>query len=111
MAIVRRKGELYQARQLIGNSEQTAEVTEWITQHGFPWLLGDATKPNTLAPKGGKPGDPGIYIDPEFGEIVFHLGNESQRAGWTDWILLKHDGTIQVYKKVFFDAQFEVVSE
>lgn len=109
MSFVRKKEAICEAHQLSGNAGETIAVCEWVARQGYPWLLGDANRPETLAPKGGRPGDPGIYIDPASGDLVLHTGKTSAHAGYGDWIVKHPVHGIQVHKQVFFDAMFEIV--
>lgn len=105
----RKKTPEFTAYQLVGNAGETMTVLNWVASHGYPWLVGDATKPETLHPNGGKPGDPGMYIEPANGEVVILNGRTSQHATYGDWIAIDADDKVSVHKTVYFDATYEEV--
>lgn len=109
MPTVRKKTANCDGHQLVGNAGETMAVIEWVRRQGYPWLLGDANHPETLAPEGGKAGDPGIYIEPSSGELVIHTGRESFHAAYTDWIINYPGVGLRVVKQVYFDDMWEVV--
>ena len=47
----RKKPVVIEARQLVGPAGETMRVAEWVRENGYPWLLGDATRPETLTPE------------------------------------------------------------
>lgn len=98
------------AMQLVGTAVDTMQVCEWVRDNGYPWLMGNANQPMTLVPEGGgKPGDPGIYLDPATGELVIHTHVGNVRAMFGDWVILMGDGFFYVCKPVDFEAKYESI--
>ena len=71
MPMFTKKPVTIEARQLVGTAGETMQVADWVRENGYPWLLGDATRPDTLVPE-TTPAIPGagLWIDPATGELV-----------------------------------------
>jgi len=101
-----------EAMQLTGRPVETMHVCEWIRDSGYPWLLGNATQPETLVPEGGgKAGDPGIYLDPATGELVVRMRDHDERGKYGEWWLHFPDGSFRAYSPEFFAAMYEPLND
>lgn len=105
----RKKPVQIEAQQLVGSASDTMQVAEWVTSNGYPWLLGNALKPSGLAPEDGKPGDPGVYIDPDTGELIIRTLEGDMRASYGDWIIRGVKGEFYPCKPDIFEATYEPV--
>ena len=78
------------AMRLVGTAGDTAHVTAWMNREGYPWLVGDATRPETLRdpdrPDDRRPSR-GIYIDPATGDFLIRTLEGDMRATYGDWII------------------------
>jgi len=104
----RKKPVVIEARQLTGSAGETWQVADWVAANGYPWLLGNALEPKTLAPIGGMTGDPGIYIDPATGELVIRTLEGDMRATYGDYIIKGVQGEFYPCKPDIFEATYEV---
>ena len=107
----RKKPVVIEARQLVGPAGETMRVAEWVRENGYPWLLGDATRPETLTPETlmAIPGA-GLWIDPATGELVIRTLEGDMRATHGDWIIKGVQGEFYPCKPDIFDATYEQVS-
>lgn len=107
----RKKPVVIEARQLVGPAGETMRVAEWVRENGYPWLLGDATRPETLTPE-TTPAIPGagLWIDPATGELVIRTLEGDMRATYGDWIIKGVQGEFYPCKPDIFDATYEQVS-
>lgn len=109
MAIYRKKPVEIQARQLIGNAGETMQVAEWVAANEYPWLFGNALKPETLTLENGSKPEKGIYIDPATGELVIRTLEGDMRATHGDWIIRGVQGEMYPCKPDIFEATYEPV--
>lgn len=109
MSMYRKRPVVIEARQLVGEAGETMRVFEWVEGGGYPWLLGNALDPATLAPQSGTAGDPGIYIDPATGELVIRTLEGDMRATYGDWIIRGVQGEFYPCKPDIFAATYEPV--
>lgn len=109
MPMFRRNLITIEARQLVGNAAETIDVINWVRNTGgYPWLLGDATNPETLIPEGGDmPGGEGVYLDPATGELVIHTFVSNKRATYGDWILCDDLGVFDTMSDADFKATYD----
>lgn len=110
--LIPRNGDTVEAMQLIGRPVETMAVCEWIRDNGYPWLLGNATQPETLVPEGGgKVGDPGIYIDPSTGKLVVRSRSSHEYGSYGEWFLHFSDGSFRAYSQEMFGALYEPLED
>ena len=107
--IDRTTGDEVRAMRLIGSGGRIMAVCGWIVHNGHPWLLGNALIPESLTPDGGKPGDPGLWIDPATGELVIRSEFQDSRATNGDWVYLDKDGVFHTAKHELFHDGFTFV--
>jgi hypothetical protein len=107
MSMFRKKPVVIEARQMVGEADETMEVCEWIEGNGYPWLLGNALEPASLATLHGKPGDPGIYIDPATGELVIRTLEGDMRVTRGDWVIRGVQGEFYPCKPDIFADTYE----
>lgn len=110
MPLFQRGAVQIDARQLSGRDPEYMEVCSWLAQNGYPWLLGDATKPETLVgPDGGDNKSPGIYINPADGMLHLRDGKRHWKADHGDWIVRAPDGKFSVMKTPALHALYTQV--
>lgn len=111
MPMFRNNLYVVEARQLVGTAVETMDVVDWIRNRGeYPWLLGNATQPETLVAEGGdpnKPGVRGVYIDPADGSLVIREPHRDKKASYGDWIVFHDDDTVEVFKREDFDSTYD----
>lgn len=93
------------------NSADTMAVCDWLRENGYPWLIGNALAPSTLVPEtGGKPGDRGIYLDPEDGALVVRTDEDGDwRAKYGDWVIKTRHGDVVTCNNSLFEVTYELV--
>lgn len=105
-----RTGFEVHAMRLIGNGARTMAVCNWLVESGYPWLIGNALKPETLKPHGGKSGDQGIYLDPSTGSLCIVEPSEipqwRHQAKYGDWVFILADGTAMTATHEVFQSGF-----
>ena len=106
----RKKPVVIEARQLVGPAGETMRVAEWVRENGYPWLLGDATRPETLTPE-TTPAIPGagLWIDPATGELVIRTLEGDMRATHGDWIIKGVQDEFYPCKPSVFESTYEPV--
>lgn len=110
MAMYRKKPATeVEAHKLGPGLDEQNETIRWVVANGYPWLLGDPARPSEMAPKGGKPGDPGIRVDEQWGELVIHTGVMAFHAAVGDYLVRYPEGHIVPLKPGFFETLFEEV--
>jgi len=84
----RKKPVAIQAIQVI-DSESFSAAAEWMTENGYPWLVGDATDPSSLYVKGrkGMPVETGIWIDPADGALMIRTLEGDMRVTTGDHVI------------------------
>ena len=102
-----------QAMRLIGSAGDTSWVTAWMNREGYPWLVGDYTKPEMLCDPDqlldddSKP-EKGIYIDPANGNLVIRTLEGDMRAAYGDWIIRGVEGEFYPCRDDIFTRTYEV---
>lgn len=109
MTAFRKKPVVIEARQMTGSAAEVMTVCEWVVSKGYPWLLGDATRPETLAAAGSEPGGAGVYIDPGTGEFVIRTLEGDMRVTWGDWVIRGVHGEFYPCKPDIFAETYEPV--
>lgn len=98
------------AMRLIGTAGETAQVTGWMNREGYPWLVGDATQPDTLRdldlPDDHRPSR-GIYIDPANGNLLIRTLEGDMRATYGDYIIQGVAGEFYPCKPDIFDRTYK----
>ena len=107
MSFYRKKPVVVEARQFVGDANETMSITEWLVSNGYPWLLGNALEPDTLHPTYGKAGDPGIWIDPTTGELVIRTLEGDMRVTYGDYVIKGVKGEFYPCKPDIFEATYE----
>lgn len=108
----RKKPVVIEAMRLIGTASETMSVAEWIRDNGYPWLLGDATHPETLTPErppaveGG-----GLWIDPATGELIIRTLEGDMRATYGDYIIKGVQGEFYPCKPDIFESTYELAED
>jgi hypothetical protein len=110
MPMFRQNLIIVEARQLVGTAVETMDVIDWIRNTGeLPWLIGNATKPETLVPEGSEDvGGEGVYLDPANGNLVIHTHERDEKAEYGYWIVRQNDGTFEAWAPVDFEAEFKL---
>ena len=108
MPMFRRNLITVEARQMAGNAAETMDVVNWIRNRGeYPWLMGNATRPETLIPEGSdEVGGEGVYIDPATGELVIHAKEKDTRVTYGDWVICDNENKFEVMNDVDFRATY-----
>lgn len=102
-----------QAMRLVGSAGNTEWVTSWMNHEGYPWLVGDYTKPETLklpdqlSDDDSKP-EKGIYIDPANGSLMIRTLEGDMRAAYGDWIIRGVEGEFYPCRDDIFIRTYEV---
>lgn len=97
------------AMRLVGSATDTMAVCEWVRDNGYPWLIGDATMPETLIPEGGdQTSDIGIYLDPANGNLVIRTFFGDMRATYGDWVIQGVLNEFYVLNASMFEAYYQL---
>ena len=107
MGIYRKKPVEIEARQITGNAGESMQVAEWVVANGYPWLLGNALKPETLVLEDGSKPEKGLYIDPATGELVIRTLEGDMRATHGDWIIKGVSNEMYPCKPDIFEMTYE----
>lgn len=98
------------AMRLVGTAGETAQVTGWMNREGYPWLVGDATQPDTLREldlhDDHRPSR-GIYIDPANGNLLIRTLEGDMRATYGDYIIQGVAGEFYPCKPDIFQKTYE----
>ena len=87
-------------------------LTGWMEGHDYPFLVGNATEPETLRYPGDESGirpEQGIYIDPATGDLMIRTLEGDMRATPGDWIIRGVQGEFYPCKPDIFAATYEAV--
>lgn len=108
----RKKPVKIEAMQLTGSAGESIRVAEWMEANGYPWLIGDATEPETLRYRDQAEGDDakpdkGIYIDPATGNLMIRTLEGDMRAEYGDWIIKGVAGEFYPCKPDIFEQTYE----
>ena len=109
MAMFRNNLIIIEARPLIGTATETMDVVDWVRNTGgYPWLLGNANEPDTLAREDGQHGLKGVYLDPADGSVVIRNEDGStMRASYGYYILCKNGDEFETMEAADFLATYE----
>lgn len=107
----RKKPVVIEAAQLSGGNGRCMEVAYWMVDSGYPWLVGDALKPETLRYKdnGEIPVDKGIWIAPADGSLMIRTLEGDMKADLGDFIIKGVKGEFYPCKPDIFAATYEAV--
>lgn len=110
----RKKPVEIEAMRLIGSAGHTAKVTYWMEINGYPWLIGDATRPETLRYHDQAEGDDskpnkGLYIDPANGDFMIRTLEGDMRATYGDYIIRGVAGEFYPCKPDIFEQTYEEI--
>lgn len=108
----RKKPVEIEAMRLIGPAVQAAHVAYWMTGHGYPWLIGDATRPETMRYPDQAEGDDskpnkGVYIDPANGDLMIRTLEGDMRATYGDYVIRGVAGEFYPCKPDIFEQTYE----
>lgn len=103
MGFFRKKPVVIEARQLVGTAGETFAVASWVSDNGYPWLIGDATRPDTLRPEFGEDASRGVYIRPADGALMIRTPDGDMAAVYGDWIVRWADGEFYPCRPHFFE--------
>lgn len=87
-------------------------LTGWMEGHDYPFLVGNATEPETLRYPGDESGirpEQGIYIDPATGDLMIRTLEGDMRATPGDWIIRGVQGEFYPCKPDIFEATYDRV--
>lgn len=109
--LFKKKPVVIAARQIPANGEVLAAwaVAEWITGHGWPWLLGDATRPETLT--NANENGCGIWIDPADGMLMIRTLEGDMKVGLGDWVIRGVKGEFYPCKPDIFEQTYELITK
>lgn len=108
MGMYRKKPVVVEARHFVGTASETMMVAEWVVANGYPWLLGNALEPDTLADANGNK-DKGIYIDPATGELVIRTLEGDMHAPYGWWIIKGVQGEFYPCDPDIFEKTYDDV--
>lgn len=109
----RKKPVTIEARQMGRDlsPRESMAVCQWVEEHGYPWLYGDATKPDELRVENldGSTdlAKQGIYIDPADGMLVIRTLEGDMKVSLDDWIIRGVQGEFYPCKPDIFAATYE----
>lgn len=111
----RKKPVEIEAMKFAGETRDAHRVMTWMEENLYPFLVGDATAPETLrypdqvATDDSTP-DRGIYIDPATGELMIRTMMEGDmRVRLGDWIICGVQGEFYPCNPDIFEATYEEV--
>jgi len=110
----RKKPIEIEARQWIGSPANAHSITSWMEDNLYPFLIGNATEPETLRypdqveGDNSKP-DKGIYIDPATGDLMIRTLEGDMRVSWGDWVIRGVSGEFYPCKPDIFDKTYEEI--
>lgn len=83
----------------------------WMEENLYPFLVGDATKPQELRYPDQVPGDDscpdkGHYIDPATGELMIRTLEGDMRVAVGDWVIRGVQGEFYPCKPDIFEATY-----
>lgn len=110
----RKKPVEIEVMRLIGSAGDTLQVGHWMEINGYPWLVGDATRPETLRyPDQAEDDDTkpnkGLYIDPATGDFMIRTLEGDMRATYGDYIIRGVSGEFYPCKPDIFTQTYEAV--
>lgn len=92
----------------------TVAVTEWLTGNGYPWLIGDALRPETLRYSRDEDDNEiperGIYIDPADGFLMIRTLEGDMKVTPGDYIISGVAGEVYPCKPGIFAKTYEEVT-
>ncbi|MGO2311675.1 MAG: hypothetical protein ACTH6A_06595 [Brachybacterium tyrofermentans] len=111
-SMFRKKPVEIEAMRFIGPPANAHALTGWMEGHDYPFLVGNATEPDTLRYPGDESGirpEQGIYIDPATGELMIRTLEGDMRVAVGDWVIRGVRGEFYPCKPDIFDATYEAV--
>lgn len=110
----RKKPVVITAMRLAGTTGDVFLVVDWLAANGYPMLVGDYTKPETLryhdqVPEDDSRPDKGTYIDPATGDMMIRTLEGDMRAEYGDYIIQGVQGEFYPCKPDIFEATYEDV--
>lgn len=110
----RKKPVEIEAMRLIGSAGDTLQVGHWMEINGHPWLIGDATRPETLrypdqAEDDDSKPNKGLYIDPATGDFMIRTLEGDMRATYGDYIIRGVAGEFYPCKPDIFEQTYEEI--
>lgn len=110
----RKKPVVIEAAHLVGSAGETHQAYLWVESNGYPSLVGDATRPETLRYRGQTQDDPmptkGIYIDPATGDFVIRTLEGDMHAKYGDYIIRGVQGEFYPCRYDIFEQTYEEVA-
>lgn len=105
-----------EAKQFVPPASAAHELTSWMEANRYPFLVGDATKPETLRYPDQLDGDPsrpdkGIYIDPATGELMIRTLEGDMRVSVGDWVILGVQGEFYPCKPDIFAETYTAATD
>ena len=86
-------------------------VTSWLNDNGYPWLIGDATQPQTLRytrnPDDNNTPDRGIYINPDDGSLMIRTLEGDMKVTPGDYIIRGVQGEFYPCRDDIFEQTYE----
>lgn len=110
MGTYRKKPVEIEARQMPDGSEirrlqKAMDITSWMVENGYPWLMGNATEPNGLW--GMNEQGCGIWIRPSDGRLMIRTLEGDMAVDLGDWVIRGVNGEFYPCKPDIFEKTYE----
>ena len=110
----RKKPVTIEAMRLTGTTADCHAVMSWMEANLYPFLVGDALKPETLRYRDQTPADDstpdkGIWIDPANGDLMVRTLEGDMRAPYGHWIIRGVQGEFYAIEDSIFRETYEAV--
>jgi hypothetical protein len=110
----RKKPVEIEAMQFVPPAPKAHALTSWMEANLYPFLVGDATRPETLRypdqiETDDSTPDKGIYIDPRSGELRIRTLEGDMRVSVGDFVIRGVQGEFYPCKPAVFAATYEEV--
>ena len=86
-------------------TKEAFDVADWLAINGYPWVIGDATDPDSL--RSSQDSEDGIFIDPASGYLVLRSGGDDRMVCPGDYIVIG-DGFAYPLRKEIFEELYEL---
>ena len=108
----RKKPAVVEAMRLTGTPADCHAVMSWMDASGYPFLVGDALKPETLRYRDQDPADDstpdkGIWIDPATGTLMVRTLEGDMSAPYGHWIIRGIRGEFYPCHPAIFAATYK----
>lgn len=113
MKYYRKKPVEVEAMRLIGDAPETFKVCNWMVENDYPWLLGNALKPEKLydCRKPSERPDKGIWIRPEDGSLMIRTLEGDMEAPYGWWIIKGVKGEFYSCRDDIFRETYEGIED